>query len=120
MEDEATVPLYYEKRVPEVHIVNEAFKEEVQAIIDDAALDDEQERQLGRSLGTLYQLITNPDRLDKIAADVMRYTATPENFTRLVTAAQNARAEVWSSDSWPPALSHFCDGAGCSLNEIAS
>ena len=40
--------------------------------------------------------------------------------TRLVTAAQNASAEVWSSDSWPPALSHLCDGAGCSLKEIAS
>ncbi|WP_029013336.1 type I restriction endonuclease subunit R [Niveispirillum irakense] len=75
VEDEATVPLYYEKRVPEVHIINDSFKEELQDIIDDAALDEDQERQLGRSLGTLYQLITNPDRLDKIAADLVRHFA---------------------------------------------
>jgi len=34
------------------------------------------------------------------------------NRTRSVTAAQKASADVWSSDSWPPELSHLYDGAG--------
>ena len=46
IEDGATVPLFYENRIPELQLVNEAFDEELNEILEEAELDDEAE---GRS-----------------------------------------------------------------------
>jgi type I restriction enzyme R subunit len=71
--DGATVPLYYENRIPELQIVNERFDEELTAILEDAELDEHQERALSRRFGAEYQLITRPARLRRIAADLVRH-----------------------------------------------
>src|SRR5207249_3384470 len=39
VDDENTVPLYYENRIPEVQLVNEDLNEQMAAIIDEAELD---------------------------------------------------------------------------------
>jgi type I restriction enzyme R subunit len=75
IEDGATVPLYYEKRIPEIHVVNEDFEEELQEILEKAELDDDQQRLLERRFARQYQLITRDDRLDKIASDLVRHFA---------------------------------------------
>ena len=41
IEDGATVPLYYENRIPELQLVNEDFDEELTAILEEAELDDD-------------------------------------------------------------------------------
>src|SRR5205823_14427080 len=48
IEDGATVPLYYENRIPELQLTNEDFNEEMEAILEAADLDEAQERQLAR------------------------------------------------------------------------
>lgn len=68
IEDGATVPLYYENRIPELQITNERFDEELSDILEAAELDDRQERALSRRFATDYQLITRPARLQRIAA----------------------------------------------------
>jgi type I restriction enzyme R subunit len=73
IEDGATVPLYYENRIPELQITNERFDEELAAILEAAELDDSQERALSRRFATEYQLITRPERLRRIAADLVRH-----------------------------------------------
>jgi type I restriction enzyme R subunit len=73
IEDGATVPLFYENRIPELQIVNERFDEELTKILEEAALDEQQERALSRRFGAEYQLITRPDRLKRIAADLVRH-----------------------------------------------
>ncbi len=73
IEDGATVPLYYENRIPELQITNERFDEELSDILEEAELDDSQERALSRRFATEYQLITRPDRLRRIAADLVRH-----------------------------------------------
>ena len=73
IEDGATVPLYYENRIPELELDQAAFKDEVQAILEDAELDEDQERELERKLGREYHLITRPDRLKKIAEDLVSH-----------------------------------------------
>ena len=70
-EDGATVPLYYENRIPELEFVNENFDAEFDALIEDADLDEDQERELERRFGRQYHLITRDDRLDRIAADLV-------------------------------------------------
>jgi type I restriction enzyme R subunit len=73
IEDGATVPLFYENRIPELQIVNERFDEELAEILEEAELDDQQERALARRFATEYQLITRPARLERIAADLVRH-----------------------------------------------
>ena len=73
IEDGATVPLYYENRIPELQIVNERFDEELTTILEEAELDERQERALSRRFGAEYQLITRPERLRRIAADLVRH-----------------------------------------------
>ena len=73
VEDKATVPLYYENRIPELQLTNDDLDENVQDIIENAMLDEEQERLLERQCSREYNLIVNNDRLDKIAADIVTH-----------------------------------------------
>jgi type I restriction enzyme, R subunit len=69
--DHATVPLYYENRIPQVEIANPNFGDDLMAIVEEAVLDEAQERQLARKLGQQYELITRDDRLDAVAKDIV-------------------------------------------------
>jgi type I restriction enzyme, R subunit len=69
--DHATVPLYYENRIPQVEIANPTFGDDLMAIVEEADLDEAQERQLARTLGQQYELITRADRLEAVARDIV-------------------------------------------------
>jgi type I restriction enzyme R subunit len=71
MADHATVPLYYENRIPQLVIDNPSFGDDLMAVVEEADLDEAQERQLARALGQQYQLITRDDRLDAVAKDIV-------------------------------------------------
>jgi type I restriction enzyme R subunit len=71
IEDGATVPLYYENRIPELELDEEVFQEGLNAILEEAELDEDQERELQRRFAREYHLITRPDRLQKVAADLV-------------------------------------------------
>ena len=73
--DGATVPLYYEARKPELQLDAAELKEELDALLEEAALDEEQEKKLNREFARQYTLLTNPDRLDKVADDVALHFA---------------------------------------------
>ena len=75
VDDGATVPLFYENRIPELQLTNEQLNDDIYRVIEDAVLDEEQERKLERVLGRQYHLITRDDRLDKVAADIVRHFA---------------------------------------------
>jgi type I restriction enzyme, R subunit len=71
--DQATVPLFYENRIPELQLVNTQLNEDMEKLLEDAELDADQEKKLEREFGREYHLITREDRLDTIAADVVRH-----------------------------------------------
>ncbi len=71
IEDQATVPLYYENRVPEVQLTNEQLNEDIQRLLEEAELDDAQEAILTREFSREYQVITRDDRLEKVAEDIV-------------------------------------------------
>ncbi len=73
IEDKATVPLYYENRIPELQLVNEELNDDMQAIIDAAELDDEQEEKLEKEFSRQYHLITRNKRLEVIAEDLVEH-----------------------------------------------
>jgi type I restriction enzyme R subunit len=73
VDDENTVPLYYENRIPEVQLVNDDLNEQMAAIIEDADLNDDQQAKLEREFKREYQLITREDRLDRIGEDIVAH-----------------------------------------------
>ena len=71
--DGATVPLFYENRIPELQLVNEDFDEELEDLLEAAALNDAQEKAVAHQFSRQYQLITRPQRLEEVAADLVRH-----------------------------------------------
>ncbi len=71
--DRATVPLFYENRIPELQLVNEAFDKELNEILEEAEVDDEAEALLVRRFAREVALIRRPERLRTIARDVVRH-----------------------------------------------
>lgn len=72
IKDGNTVPLYYENRIPELQIVNENFNEEMEALLDRAELNPEDEDKLVRKF-KLYHLITREERLNRISKDIVEH-----------------------------------------------
>jgi type I restriction enzyme R subunit len=73
IEDGATVPLFYENRIPQLQLTNEELNEDVYRIVETATLDEEEERKLEREFSREYHLITRDDRLEKIAEDIVSH-----------------------------------------------
>ena len=70
VEDGATVPLFYEKRVPQVLIQNDALSAEFYAILEDENLDDAQQAKLEKRFAKEVEVIKRDDRLETIARDI--------------------------------------------------
>jgi type I restriction enzyme R subunit len=73
VDDRATVPLYYENRIPELQLTNENLNEDMERLLEEAELDEEQEKKLEREFAREYHLITRDDRLEKIAEDIVAH-----------------------------------------------
>jgi type I restriction enzyme R subunit len=71
MDDGATVPLFYEKRVPQVLIQNESLSEEFAEIVEDENLDDAQQAKLEDKFAREIEVIKRDDRLETIAKDIV-------------------------------------------------
>ena len=73
VEDEATKPLYYENRTPELRIVNPDLDDDLLDAIEDADLDEDGDRALARALGRNYEVLTRQSRLTTIAKDLVQH-----------------------------------------------
>lgn len=73
VDDGATVPLFYENRIPELQLTNEDFNDDLNRLIEDAELDDEQEKLLERQFARQYHLVTRDDRLERVAKDIVEH-----------------------------------------------
>jgi len=73
VDDKATVPLFYENRIPELQLTNKDLNEGMYEIIEQAELDENQEKKLQREFAHQYHLITRDDRLETIAEDIVKH-----------------------------------------------
>ncbi|MBE9009128.1 type I restriction endonuclease subunit R [Pseudanabaenaceae cyanobacterium LEGE 13415] len=89
VEDQATVRLFYENRIPELQLTNDDLDDDMQNIIETATLDEEQEKLLERQCSRQYQLIVRDDRLEKVAADIVKH---------FIERDRNSKAMVISID----------------------
>ncbi|KPX51270.1 type I restriction endonuclease subunit R [Pseudomonas ficuserectae] len=71
--DGATVPLYYENRIPEMQLINDNLNEDMAALLEEAELDENQERKVEQLFAREYHLITREDRLEAIAKDLVTH-----------------------------------------------
>jgi type I restriction enzyme R subunit len=71
--DGATVPLYYENRVPRLANVNEQLEQELGKVMDFYDLNDEEEEKLESEFSTFYHLVTREDRLNAVARDIVEH-----------------------------------------------
>ena len=71
MDDGATVPLFYKKRVPAMHNQNEDLSEEFYELLEEENLDDAQKEKLEKKFATEMEVIKRDDRLDAIAEDIV-------------------------------------------------
>lgn len=73
VEDRATVPLYYENRVPKLKLTNPDLNTDLEQILEEAELDEAQQEKLEREFKREYHLITREDRLEVIAEDIVAH-----------------------------------------------
>jgi type I restriction enzyme R subunit len=73
VDDGATVPLYYENRIPELQLTNRDLNENMEHLLEEAELDEEQGKKVEREFAREYHLITRDDRLEKIAEDIVAH-----------------------------------------------
>ena len=89
VEDGATVPLYYENRVPKLENVNPDIQKDLERVMNFYDLAPEEEERLEQEFSTFYHLVTREDRLNKIAEDIV---------THFTTRGYNGKAMVVSID----------------------
>ncbi len=73
MDDGATVPLFYQKRVPEVLIQNDDLSAEFYEILEDEHLDEAQQQKLEQRFSKEVEVIKRDDRLETIARDIVAH-----------------------------------------------
>lgn len=73
MDDGATVPLFYNKRVPEVLNQNEDLSEEFYEILEDENLDEAQQEKLENKYANEMSVLKTDDRLETIAEDIVKH-----------------------------------------------
>ncbi len=71
--DGTTVPLFYENRIPELQLTNVNFNDDMEQLIEDAELNEGQQKRLEREFAREYQLITRDERLEKVAEDIVAH-----------------------------------------------
>lgn len=73
IDDGATLPLFYNKRVPEVQNQNDDLSEEFYQILEDENLDETQQAKLEKQFARELEVIKRDDRLEIIAQDIVAH-----------------------------------------------
>lgn len=73
IDDGATVPLFYQKRVPEVLIQNDDLSDEFYEILENENLNEAQQAKLEKKYARETEIIVRDNRLETIAADIVAH-----------------------------------------------
>ena len=71
IEDGATLPLFYEKRVPTVLVQNDDLNDELAEALEDAEINEAQQDKLIAKFSKEIEVVKREDRLDTIAKDIV-------------------------------------------------
>ncbi|MCL2602842.1 MAG: type I restriction endonuclease subunit R [Defluviitaleaceae bacterium] len=71
IKDNATVPLYYVKRVPEVELKNDFLENDFAEILEDENLTEAEQKRLENSYSQVLEVIKRDDRLEAVARHIV-------------------------------------------------
>lgn len=71
IEDNATVPLYYTKRVPEVELKNDFLNSDFAEVLEEENLTETEQKRLENHYAKELEVLKRDDRLDTIAKDIV-------------------------------------------------
>ncbi|AWK51619.1 deoxyribonuclease [Clostridium beijerinckii] len=71
IEDNATVPLYYTKRVPEVELKNDFLNSDFAEVLEEENLTETEQKRLENHYAKELEVLKRDDRLDTIANDIV-------------------------------------------------
>lgn len=71
--DGSTVPIFYQNRVPKVQLQNDTLNDEYAEILEDENLSEEQQERLTKQYANVTTIITDNDRLETIAKDIVSH-----------------------------------------------
>jgi len=122
MDDGATVPLYYEKRVPEVLIQNEGLSEEFYEILESENLDEAQQSKLEKRFAQEVEVIKRDDRLEKIARDIVYHFPRRGYLGKgmVVSVDKFTAVKMYDKvqDQWKAEIKELIGRIGKSTNDI--
>ena len=73
VKDKATVPLYYENRVPFLKNVNQNLAKDIEKVMEFYDLEEDAEDKLESEFSTFYHIVTREDRLNALARDIVQH-----------------------------------------------
>ena len=73
VEDKATVPLFYENRVPFLKNVNQNLDKDIEQVMGFYDLEEDAEDKLEKEFSTFYHIVTREDRLNAVARDIVQH-----------------------------------------------
>jgi type I restriction enzyme, R subunit len=100
VEDGATVPLYYENRVPKLENVNPDIQKDLEKVMNFYDLAPEEEEKLEQEFSTFYHLITREDRLNKVAEDIVSrwlYLLIRKPPSECTLKSKSRCSDIWRS-----------------------
>jgi type I restriction enzyme R subunit len=71
--DGSTVRIFYQNRVPKMQLQNDTLNDEYAAIVEDEDLSEEQQEKLTREYANVTTVITDNDRLETVAQDIVNH-----------------------------------------------
>ena len=117
IDDGNTVPLYYENRIPELQLTNPNLTEDMAEIVDNAELDEDQQRKLERDFAREYQLITRNERLERIAEDIVAHFMGRGVLAKAMVISIDKATTVRMYDKvqkhWKDRNGSVAEGTGC-------
>lgn len=121
VEDGATVPLYYENRIPELQLTNENLNEDMEQLLEAAELDEAQEKKVEREFARQYHLITRDERLDTVAKDIVQHFLNRGFQGKAMVISIDKAAAVRMYDKvqkyWQEAMAALMDDIGQAKGE---
>nr|VFK12890.1 MAG: type I restriction enzyme, R subunit [Candidatus Kentron sp. LPFa]VFK29149.1 MAG: type I restriction enzyme, R subunit [Candidatus Kentron sp. LPFa] len=116
VEDGATVPLYYENRIPELQLTNENLNEDMERLLEEAELDEAEEQKLEREFARQHHLITREERLETIAEDLVRHFTGRGFLGKAMVISIDKATAVRMYDK---VQAHWVTEMSCLMDEIA-
>ncbi len=94
VQDGATVPLYYENRIPKLKNENLNLEEDLSKVMDYYDLNDQDEERLEQTFSTFYHLVTRDERLNVVAKDIVDHFVAKGNSGKAMVVSIDKKTAI--------------------------